>query len=168
MRDCTTIAASGARERPPKFGYRVAPREGGLVMQNSSSDLDLDQLGDEIAELAAHLDAATGRLLDLIREFDVRGGWGNGFRSCAHWLAWRVGLELGAAREDVRVARALGALPRLNAVLACGELSYSKARAPPRGDARDRRAIARGWERRHRRARRGHRPGLATSGRPRR
>jgi hypothetical protein len=35
---------------------------------------DLDWLGDEIAELSAHLDAATARLLDLIREFDVRGG----------------------------------------------------------------------------------------------
>jgi len=34
----------------------------------------LDQLGDEIAELSAHLDAATARLLDLIREFDARGG----------------------------------------------------------------------------------------------
>ena len=33
---------------------------------------ELDRLGDEIAELAAHLDAATARLLDLIREFDTR------------------------------------------------------------------------------------------------
>jgi hypothetical protein len=40
---------------------------------------ELDRLGDEIAELAAHLDAATARLLGLIREFDARGGWGNGF-----------------------------------------------------------------------------------------
>src|SRR5260370_20574445 len=34
---------------------------------------ELDRLGDEIAELSAHLDAATARLLDLIREFDSRG-----------------------------------------------------------------------------------------------
>ena len=38
----------------------------------------LERLGDEIAELSAHLDAATARLLDLIREFDAREGWGNG------------------------------------------------------------------------------------------
>ena len=38
-----------------------------------TSPRDLDQLGDEIAELSAHLDAATARLLDLIREFDARG-----------------------------------------------------------------------------------------------
>ncbi|HSF06415.1 MAG TPA: hypothetical protein VLG10_11555 [Methylomirabilota bacterium] len=72
---------------------------------------ELERLGDEIAELAVHLDAASARLLDLIREFDARGGWNTGFRSCAEWLTWRVGLDPGAAREKVRVARALGTLP---------------------------------------------------------
>jgi hypothetical protein len=89
----------------------------------------LERLGDEIAELSAHLEAATARLLALIREFDARGGWGNGFRSCAAWLSWRIGLDLGAAREKVRVARALGSLPLLSEALARGELSYAKLRA---------------------------------------
>ncbi len=89
---------------------------------------ELERLGDEIAELSAHLDAATARLLDLIREFDARGGWNNGFPSCAAWLTWRIGLAPGAAREHVRVARALGALPLLARALACGELSYTKVR----------------------------------------
>ncbi|HZF04079.1 MAG TPA: DUF222 domain-containing protein [Patescibacteria group bacterium] len=91
--------------------------------------IELERLGDQIAELSAHLDAATARLLDLIREFDARGGWGNGFSSCAAWLTWRVGLDPGAARERVRVARALGTLPRLAQALSRGELSYSKVRA---------------------------------------
>ncbi len=90
---------------------------------------ELDRLGDEIAELSAHLEAATARLLDLIRDFDARGGWNTGFRSCAAWLSWRVGLDLGAARERVRVARALGTLPGLAQALARGELSYAKVRA---------------------------------------
>ena len=90
---------------------------------------ELDHLGDEIAELSAHLEAATARLLDLIRAFDARGGWNTGFRSCAAWLSWRVGLDLGAARERVRVARALGTLPTLAEALARGELSYAKVRA---------------------------------------
>ena len=89
----------------------------------------IDQLGDQIAELSAQLDAATARLLDLIREFDARKGWNTGFRSCAAWLSWRVGLDLGAARERVRVARALPSLPRLAQALARGELSYAKVRA---------------------------------------
>ncbi len=90
---------------------------------------ELERLGDEIAELSAHLDAATARLLELIREFDARAGWNTGFRSCAEWLSWRVGLDRGAARERVRVARALGTLPRLAQALARGELSYAKVRA---------------------------------------
>src|SRR5712691_2244404 len=90
---------------------------------------DLDRLGDQIAELSAHLDAATAQLLDLIREFDVRGGWNTGFRSCAAWLSWRIGLDPGAARERVRVARALATLPRLAHALARGELSYAKVSA---------------------------------------
>src|SRR2546421_12581448 len=92
----------------------------------------LDRLGDEIAALSAHLDAATAHLLDLIREFDVHAGWNTGFRSCAAWLNWRVGLDMGAARERVRVARALGGLPRIAAALARGEVSYAKVRAVTR------------------------------------
>ena len=100
-----------------------------VVLPTPPRVAELDRLGDEIAELSAHLDAATARLLALIREFDARGGWNTGFRSCASWLSWRVGLDLGAARERVRVARALGTLPLLAEALGRGELSYAKVRA---------------------------------------
>ncbi len=90
---------------------------------------ELERLGDQIAEMSAHLDAATARLLTLIREFDDRRGWNTGFRSCAEWLAWRIGLDLGAARERVRVARALATLPLLARAMERGELSYAKVRA---------------------------------------
>jgi len=99
------------------------------VVATETRAVELERRGDEIAELSALLDAATARLLDLIREFDARGGWNNGFRSCAAWLSWRVGLDPGAARERVRVARALGSLPLLARALARGELSYAKVRA---------------------------------------
>src|SRR6266513_5873899 len=128
----------------------------------------MDRLGDEIAELAAHLEAATARLLDLIREFDARGGWNTGFSSCAAWLSWRVGLNLGTARERVRVARALGTLPLLAHALARGELSYAKVRALTRvatrqteerllavgraGTAEHVERIVRGWRRMDRKA----------------
>ena len=107
--------------RPPDFPSPLQPTPPRIA--------ELDRLGDQIAELSAHLEAATARLLALIREFDARGGWNTGFRSCAAWLAWRVGLAPGAAREHVRVARALGTLPGLAAALARGELSYAKVRA---------------------------------------
>jgi 5-methylcytosine-specific restriction endonuclease McrA len=99
------------------------------LQPTSPRTAELDRLGDEIAELSAHLEAATARLLALIREFDARGGWNTGFRSCAAWLSWRVGLDLGAARERVRVARALATLPALAEALAHGQLSYAKVRA---------------------------------------
>ncbi len=90
---------------------------------------ELERLGDEIAELAAHIHAATYRLLVLIREFDQRGGWDASFKTCAHWLSWRTGIAMGPAREKVRVAHALEHLPGLSARMRSGELSYSKARA---------------------------------------
>jgi uncharacterized protein DUF222/HNH endonuclease len=110
------------------LGYK---KEGAMQIHSLATHhrSELDRLGDEIAELSAHLDAATARLLVLIREFDARGGWNTGFRSCAAWLSWRVGLDLGAARERVRVARALGSLPLFAGALAHGELSYAKVRA---------------------------------------
>ena len=91
--------------------------------------VEVDRLGDAIAELSARIQAATYELLVLIKEFDARAGWNEGSHSCAHWLNWRTGLQLGAAREKVRVARALGDLPRLSAAMQRGELSYSKVRA---------------------------------------
>jgi hypothetical protein len=90
----------------------------------------LRALEDGIAELTALLDAATHRLLRMVAEFDRLRGWvPGGFRSCAEWLSWRTGMAPGAARERVRVARALEGLPRISAALERGELSYSKARA---------------------------------------
>jgi Domain of unknown function (DUF222)/HNH endonuclease len=90
---------------------------------------EAERLGDEIAELSAHIEVASARLLDLIGQFDAIGGWGNGFKSCAEWLSWRVGLDLNAAGERVRVARALPGLHRIRQAFSRGQLSYSKVRA---------------------------------------
>ena len=88
-----------------------------------------DALGERIAELAARLHAGTFELLVLLREFDGRTGWNGGFASCAHWLHWRTGIALGAAREKVRVAHALATLPTISATMARGAISYAKVRA---------------------------------------
>ena len=89
---------------------------------------EAEGLGNDIAELSARIQAATYELLVMIRAFDEREGW-SGFKSCAHWLNWRTGLALGAAREKVRVARALGDLPLLSDAMRHGRISYSKVRA---------------------------------------
>ena len=98
---------------------------------NPVADVDaLEALEEEIVLLAAHLHAAEHRFLTLVAEFDRRQGWKlAGHRSCAHWLAFRCGYDLGTARERVRAARALVKLPETSAAMSRGELSFSKVRA---------------------------------------
>ena len=103
---------------------------GALVDGVYLDEAELDAKEVELAELSAHLDAATHRQLTLIRVMDVSERWAKrGAKSCAHWLSWRVGLDPGAARERVRTARKLGDLPATDDALRRGVLSYSKARA---------------------------------------
>jgi hypothetical protein len=91
----------------------------------STLDLETELLG-----LAGHLAAAECRFLQLLAEFDDRGGWaGDGIRSCAHWLSWRAGMSLRTATEHLRVAHALQNLPKISEAFAAGRISYSKVRA---------------------------------------
>jgi len=95
---------------------------------------DDERLGAQITLLAGQINAANHRLLTLIAEFDQRKAWSGGgtVRSCAHWLNWKCGIALVAAREKVRVAQALATLPLIDAAFAAGEISYSKVRAMTR------------------------------------
>jgi phage gp46-like protein len=102
-------------------------------MEGPISTVTTPDLIDQITELAGHLNAANARWLSLIAEFDRREAWAEwGVQSCAHWLNWKCGLDLGAAREKLRVAHALGQLPRIATAMAAGSLSYSKVRAMTR------------------------------------
>ena len=90
-------------------------------------------LGAEITELCSYIYAATYRLLVLIREFDEAGCWQlNGICSCAHWLNFKCGIGMNAAREKVRVANALKYLPKISEAFKRGEISFSKVRAMTR------------------------------------
>jgi 5-methylcytosine-specific restriction endonuclease McrA len=90
----------------------------------------LGRLEERICELAGHLAAGTCRFLRLVAEFDVRRGWACwDLPSCAAWLAWKCQVAPGTAREQVRVARALGGLPVICAEFAAGRMSYAKVRA---------------------------------------
>ena len=90
-------------------------------------------LAEQITTLAGHLNAAHYRFLKLLDRFDRDQGWaGPGIRSLAHWLNWQCGLGDLAAREKVRVARALRTLPLTDAAFEEGRISYSKVRAMTR------------------------------------
>ncbi|MGH8135023.1 MAG: DUF222 domain-containing protein [Steroidobacteraceae bacterium] len=100
----------------------------GLVSSVSTPDLI-----DQITHLAGHLNAANAQFLSLIAEFDRRQGWAEwGVKSCAHWLNWKCGIDLGAAREKLRAALSLEQLPNISAAMAAGKLSYAKVRAMTR------------------------------------
>ena len=89
-----------------------------------------DQLADQITTLAGQINAANYRFLTLIAEFERRKAWsGYGLKSCAHWLNWKCGIDMGAAREKVRTALALTTLPKTKTAFQKGELSFSKVRA---------------------------------------
>ena len=90
----------------------------------------IEALEEEIVYLSAHLHAGEHRFLTLVAEYDRLRGWElGGHRSCAHWLAFRTGFDLGACRERVRAARALAKLPEISASMSRGQLSFSKVRA---------------------------------------
>jgi hypothetical protein len=88
------------------------------------------ELEDELTQGAARIDAALCGWLLTLAEFDRRAGYEAWeCRSAAHFLNWRCGISLHAAREQVRVARRLEELPLVREQFADGVLSYSKVRA---------------------------------------
>ncbi len=122
------------------YALKIVNREGSLtgISENPSEystslEESNEQLEDQITTLAGQINAANYRFLKLIAEFDRRQVWaGYGIRSCAHWLNWKCGIAMTAAREKVRTARALEGLPKINAAFQKGELSFSKVRAMTR------------------------------------
>ena len=92
-----------------------------------------ERLEAQITELWGHLNAATYRLLVLIAKFDREEAFKrHNLVNTAQWLNWQCGIGGVAAREKVRVARALESLPQISAAFASGEVSYSKVRAMTR------------------------------------
>ena len=83
-----------------------------------------------VADMAAHLNFADWRFVKLIAAMDRTGGWREGgYCSLGNWLDHRCGLGPCAARERIRIGRALERLPRIDAAFRDGVISYSKVRA---------------------------------------
>ncbi len=113
--------------------YSSADLQASLEGKPTANAARIDELDREIGQLSAHLNAANCRLLELIVEFDELSGWGDhGALSCAHWLNWKCGISLNAAREKLRTGKALANLPKIRECFAAGRISYSKVRAMTR------------------------------------
>ena len=84
----------------------------------------------ELATSAARVAAATCRYLLAVAEYDRRRGWEDWeCHDMAGYLAWRCAISPATARDHVRVATALFALPLIKETFSRGALSYSQVRA---------------------------------------
>ncbi len=121
----------GLRVREPAAAYgswRTAPVPEASPTVDPDDELFL--LGERCAETYMRAEAMQYEAMVLLAEFDEREGWrGTAFGSTAEWLAWRIGIKPGAARERVRTARALTELPQTSRAMRAGEISFTKVRA---------------------------------------
>ena len=99
-------------------------RIGIVALEHAVAATSNAAIENELLTLNANLNAATHRFLVLIRAFDRRAAWADwGVRSMAHWLGWRCGIGLVAAREHVRLVHALADLPETSACFTEGRIS---------------------------------------------
>ena len=85
-------------------------------MQCPPSFSAIQSPGHAITELSSRIDAVTYELLVLIREFDERGGWNNGFRKCGE-------ISYSKARAITRVATSANEHTLLD-VARCGTAAH--------------------------------------------
>jgi hypothetical protein len=120
---------------PDRDDGRLADRDGRRTadpddQQTVDPEDELFLLGERCAEAYMQAEALQYRAMTLLAEFHHREGWRDtGFSSTAEWLAWRIGIRPGAARERVRTALALESLPETAEAMKNGELSFTKVRA---------------------------------------
>ena len=91
---------------------------------------DPAELRRAVARMAAHINLADWRFVKLIAAMERTRGWQEGgYCNLGNWLDHRCGLGPCAARERIRIGRALARLPRIDAAFRDGAISYSKVRA---------------------------------------
>jgi len=128
----TSAASADERHRfpPSRFDF---PNVAGEVARPTEVEEDVFSLGERCAQAYREADALHYRAMALLAEFDAREGYREaGFGSTAEWLAWRIGIKAGSARERVRTALALRRLPQTARAMREGALSFSKVRAVTR------------------------------------
>jgi len=84
---------------------------------------------DAVVELGQRWTASQRALLPLVVELDRSGAWAlDGARTCSHWVATALDIEVCTAREWIRVGLALERFSVVAAAFSEGRLSYSKVR----------------------------------------
>ena len=87
----------------------------------------------ELVDLGARFSRGQRELVRIAAALDESGEWAlDGAKTCAHWIAEALDIEVCTAREWLRIGHALNELPLTDAAFASGDLSYSKIRAVTR------------------------------------
>jgi hypothetical protein len=99
------------------------------TVRHLDEDAALD-LGRQLCELSAQIQAAQAELALRLAAFDDGAGWGGaGIRSCCHWLSIQAGLDYHTSADLLRVGHGLAELPLIRAAFSAGQLSLDKVRA---------------------------------------
>ena len=106
-----------------------------LLLEADAGHLDFipddpAELRRAVTDMAARINLADWRFVKLIAEMERTRGWREGgYCNLGNWLDHRCGLGPCAARERIRIGRALERLPHIDAAFRDGAISYSKVRA---------------------------------------
>ena len=106
-----------------------------LILEADADHLDFipddpAELRRAVTRMAAHINLADWRFIKLIAAMERTRVWQEGgYCNLGNWLDHRCGLGPCAARERIRIGRALARLPRIDAAFRDGVISYSKVRA---------------------------------------
>lgn len=99
----------------------------GTTLTESFTEVLDDSFDDQINEVAGHLNAQHGRLVDLAARVLADRLWAiDGIHSPEQFLAWKTGLSPQRARAIVAVAERADELPACIAALRRGELSIDQ------------------------------------------
>ena len=99
-------------------------------VEHDAAKAATDVLAGRIGAAAALSAQSECTLLELIGNFHATNAirfWTD-VKSLAHWLSWCCSMNLGVAREHLRVTCALRRMPTVTEAFQSGRLSYSKVR----------------------------------------
>lgn len=83
----------------------------------------------ELVAVGRQWSSSLYRLVHLVGELDRSGEWAlDGSRTCAHWVASALDVEVATARQWLRVGKTLGERPLIDEAFAAGRISFSKVR----------------------------------------
>lgn len=111
-------------------GTQIGAGAAAVGLNSAGSDpVDPMSTGGQLLALGWEVNANQYRLVHLAARFDEELDWyRQGLKSASHWIAQKLGVGSGTAREWVRVGHALRGLPLTDAAFAAQQISYAKAR----------------------------------------